>query len=478
MKALKKFPLKVLPLAIFISACSFIPSYQQPEVALEQQWMKTALTEQKGQSVQELGWREFFRDPQLQALIASALQYNHDLKTAALNIEMAAEKYNISRSNEFPTAVISTNATRSRTGTANSPTGNALYSSAYRAAVGINAFELDFFGRVSALSESALNTYLQTQEAKDSVQLSIIQNVAQAYYNARISRALMDLSEKVLDARKESTQLARLQMRAGVINGLTLKGYENANETAKADYQAYRRNYEQAKNALSVLVGIPVSQLKLPPAIDLNKQFANVHLPAGIPSAILSSRPDIRSAEYALRAANANIGAAKAALFPSISLTDNAGYASSELNNLFKGPNSFWSLTPSITLPIFNRSQLNANVRISELQQKKAVEDYQKAVQNAFKEVADALVAYETYAEQYAATARAVKAQAEVVRLERMRFKAGVSNGLTLIDAERVGYKAEESLLALQLNLLQNMVRLYTTMSGGLEEYGLKINTL
>lgn len=467
--------LKALPIAILLSACSFVPTYEQPNVALDQQWMTLALHQEQGKPLSELGWREFFRDPRLQKLIETALQHNHDLRNAALNVEAAAAQYDIQKSQQLPTVGLSASGTRSKAGAGNSPTGQAVYSNAYRATVGISSFELDFFGRVHALSEAALNNYLKTQEARDTAQLAVIQNVAKAYYTAQISQQLMALSEQVLKARQETTRLATLQLQAGVINAVAYKGYESANESARATYYQYQRNYEQAINALSVLVGLPVRELQLPPATDLEQQFAAMVLPAGIPSTVLEKRPDIRQAQYTLLAANANIGAAKAALFPSISLTGSAGYASSELNQLIKSPSSFWSIGPSISLPIFNRGALNNAVKVSEIQQKQAIESYQAAVQNAFKEVSNALIARETYAEQYAATARAVEAQNEVVKLERMRFKAGVSNGITLIDAERNGYAAQEGLLSLQLAMLQNMVTLYTAMGGGLSEYGVAL---
>lgn len=478
MKTAIQTTLKTLPLAVLLAACSFVPQYEQPQVPLDEQWMQLSISGQSGHTAQELGWRDYFQDPQLQALIAKALEHNHDLRTAALSVESAAAQYNIQKAAQLPTVGLSAGATRSRTGAdAANIAGNTspIYSTAYRAAVGINSFELDFFGRVRALTAAQLNTYLKTREARDAAQLAVIKNVAQAYYAARIYRNLMALSQQVLKARQETTRLARLQLQAGVITAVTYKNYEAANESAKADYYSYQRSYEQAVNALSVVVGLPVRQLELPEAAGLNSQFADLRIPAGIPSSVLENRPDIRQAEYQLLAANANIGAAKAALFPTISLTGSAGYASASLENLIRGPNSVLSIGPAISVPIFNRSALKGQVKVSEIAQKQAVEAYQSAVQNAFKEVSDALIARETYAEQYAAAARAVDAQDQAVNLERMRFKAGVTDGLTLIEAERNAYAAEENLLRLQLAILQNMVNLYTAMGGGLNEYGVSL---
>ncbi len=470
--------LKILPLALLVSACSFVPQFEKPEVNLSTRWVQMAIEEQSQNTednVQALGWREFFRDPQLQSLIATALEHNHNLKTAALNVQLAMEQYGIQKSNQLPSVGLNASAARSRTGATTSPTGKTLNGEKYSVGLGMSNFELDFFGRTQALSEAALNQYFQTQEARDAAQLSIIGAVAKAYYAARVSKALMDVSDRVLKARQESTRLAKMQYDAGIITGVTLHNYESAIETARADYYQFKRNYHQAQNALSVLLGVPVEQLSLPPSADLSAQFEAFHLPAGIPSSILQKRPDVRQAEYQLKAANANIGAAKAALFPRISLTSNLGYASTALRDLLKKPSLGWAISPSISLPIFDRKKLKSNVRVSELSQKIAVENYQQTLKTAFQEAANALIARQTYDKQHKATQRAVVAQNKAIRLEKMRFKAGITDGLTLIDAERNRFGTQQAELAVQLSLLQNMVSLYTAMGGGLSEYGVSL---
>ncbi|MBP3195375.1 MAG: efflux transporter outer membrane subunit [Cardiobacteriaceae bacterium] len=453
---------------LFLSACSFVPKYQEPEVPLADAWIPLSLqdkTQSSGKSALEIGWREYFREPQLQALISQALAANHDLKKAALSSQMAYESYGITKAQQIPTIGASASVARSRQ-------SEYAQGTVYSAALGISAFELDFFGRVRALSESALNSYLATNEARDAAQLSIINATASAYYQARISKALMDLADKVVKARLEMLKLAQLQAKTGVINAVTLKSYEAAVESARADFEAQERGYLQAMNALSVLIAVPYQQIQMPAPLPLNEQFVDLQVPAGIPSAVLRNRPDVRAAEFAIRAANGDIGAARAALFPTISLTASLGLASTELDELFKSQSKIWSISPSIAAPIFNRKALNANVKISELQQQAAVEDYAKTMQGAFREVSDALIARATYKRQYEATLRAVKAQKEALALERQRFKAGVSDGITLIDAERSTFAAEQGLLAVQLQLLVNSVQLYTAMGGGLAEYG------
>lgn len=463
--------LKTLPLAVLLGACSFVPKYEQPSEANPTTWMHAALQAQaQGQDAATLQWQNYFKDPQLRALIEIALQHNHDLQVAALNTQKAAETYHIQRLDQLPTINATGDVTRSRTGQASSSTRQAYESTAYQVGLGFTSFELDFFGRVRALSESALNTYLQTREAQDAAKLSVIQSVAQGYYSARIDKALMDLSQKVMETHEKSLQLAKLQFNAGVIDSVTLQGYQNQIASARASYFAYQRAYEQALNGLSVVLGKPYTQLQLPPAESLSEQFAQLKVPANIPSNILAVRPDIREAEYALKAANADIGAAKSALFPTISLTGSLGYASAELDDLLKGPNSFWSIGPSVTFPIFNRGQLRSEVKISEIEQKILVEQYRAAVESAFQEVGNALIARQTYAEQYQSTKAAADAEANVLQLQQQKFRAGIVDGMDLLTAESNNFTAQQEVLTTQLSLLQNLVALYTAMGGGLAD--------
>lgn len=464
--------LKILPLAIFLGACSFVPNYKEPALPQAEKWMAASLEAHPGgRKATELGFREYFLDPQLQELIRIALAHNHDLRRAALNTRKTAEIYHVRQSARAPSVVGTGGATRARTSGAINGSGEGRYSNNYTVAVGVSSFELDFFGRVRALSQAALDTYLQTREAQDAAQLAVIRSVSEGYYRARIAKALLQLAQQTLDSRRRTVELAQSQFDAGVIDTVTLKGYENAIETARAAYYRHQRSYEQAQNSLSVVLGVPYSQLSLPKLRALDEQFAELRVPAGIPSYILERRPDIRAAEYALRAADANIGAAKAALFPKISLTGQFGYASTELDELIKSPNALWSIGPSLSVPIFNRGRLRANVAISELNRTILVEDYQSAVASAFQEVGNALIARQTYQKQYQAERRAAQAQHEMLELERERFKAGVTDGLSLLDAERHDLLARENQLTTQLQLLHSLVTLYTAMGGGLAEY-------
>ena len=468
-----KTALKTLPLAVLLAACSFTPEYRQPQVDLPQSWMEVAIAEQggSGQTADQLGWREFFRDPQLQKLIEEAFAHNHNLKKAALNVQIAQAQYGIQRSGELPQVNANGTVNRSRTPRDLGGLPDGRVGDNYSVGLGAAAFELDFYGRVQAMSEQALNNYFSTREAQDAAKLTVLAAVAKTFYQARIAAAQMALAEDVLHSREESYRLSKLQYDAGLLTASALRGVEAQIESARGSHAEARRARQQALNALSLLVGRPVSQIDLPAAQDLREQFAALRVPAGIPSSVLLHRPDIREAEYQLKAANANIGAARAALYPTISLTGSLGFGSTELKNLIERPNLSWNIGPSVILPIFDRSKLQRNVEIAEAQQQMAVENYQSVVQGAFYEVADALVARETLAEQYEAQQRGNKAVAERQRLEKLRFNAGVSTALDLLDAERESYSSDQGLLATQLQILANNVDLYIAMGGGLAEY-------
>ncbi len=476
-----KHLLKPIPLALMLAGCSLAPSYQQPEAALPQNWMEVAIDEQghaSGQTAAETGWREYFRDPQLQALIEAALAHNHDLKKAALNIEIAQAQYGIQQTDYLPTVAANGSITRNRTARDLTGTGKARVATVHNLSLASAGFELDFYGRVKSMNDQALNRYLATFEARDAATLGIISAVAKTYYQARIAEAQKKLADEVLHSRQESYRLSKLQFDAGLMTGSDLSGVQTQIESARSSSAEAERARQKALNALSLLVGKPVSQLNLPAAGNLKKAFADLRLPGGIPATVLQNRPDIREAEYQLKAANANIGAARAALYPSISLTGNIGYSSPELDQMIKAPNLGWSIVPSITLPIFNRAKLNRAVDIAEAQQKILIETYQSTVQSAFYEVADALAARQTLAEQYAAQLRGNKAVSERLRLENLRFEAGISTALNRLDAQRESYASDQGLLATELQILLNNVDLYITMGGGLNEYGVKAPAL
>ncbi|MBS9781528.1 MAG: efflux transporter outer membrane subunit [Gammaproteobacteria bacterium] len=461
---------QAITLTLILGGCSLAPKYETPAVPMAEQWIGVALAEQNQQgtnnvSATELGWREFFTDARLQKLIETALTYNHDLKKAALNVEMAQAQYGISKADRLPMLGLSAGAKRSRQGKI---MGRSNISNAYNVGLGISNFELDFFGRVKNQSETALNKYLATKEARDAAQLSIINTVAKTYYQWQVAKELKDLSQKTLSARKKTYQLTLLRFREGIASGTDLSTTKSSVATAESAYQQQIRNTQQAENALAMLVGQPIAKLNLPDGKTLSKQFTDKVLFTDVPSKVLLNRPDIRQAEYQLKSANANIGVARARLFPSISLTANTGYASGELNNLISDSTRLWSIGPALNLPIFDMGKRKAGVTISEIQKKIAVENYLQAVQSAFRDVNDALVAKQTLSKQYQADKKAQKATAQTLRLVQLQVREGLANGLNLLDVERANFAMQQGILATQLKILNNQVDLYTALGGGL----------
>lgn len=455
--------------AMVLSACSMAPKYQQPQVFTDGDF-KYATQAQAEIKTHELGWRDYFTDPYLQELIGTALNNNKDLRVASLNVEAVEKQFRIQQAQRLPGINGNANMSRSRTAADFSQSGRANISEQYSVGLGVAAFELDLWGRVKSLSDAALNNYFSTREARDAAQLSLVAAVAKAYYAERFAEESMKVSQDVLQSREKSLRLASLKYKHGVSSKIDLRQAETLVESAKADYQAQLRNKEQAHNALVTLVGgqFPNS---LPNRASLNTQFAYSKLPAGLPSEMLLYRPDIRQAEYALKAANANIGAARAAFFPTISLTGSIGTGSNELGNLFTGPNKTWSFMPQLTLPIFNWGANKANLDLSKVRKEISVVQYEQAVQNAFQDVSDALVANATLKEQYESQRRSTNAEVDRNRLVQMRYDQGITDSMTLLDSQRQSYAARLALLGVQQQLLNSQVDLYKVLGGGLKAY-------
>ncbi len=461
----KKLPL-LLAISLSLASCTNLaPDYQRPAVDLSERWVGVALQAQQSNDLvaHELGWREFFRDPRLQLLIETALTHNHDLRKAALNVELTEQKYGIQRSDRLPMVGLSASAKRQHN-------FGGRISEQYQVGVGLSNFELDFFGRVKNQSEAALNQYLQTQEARDAAQLSIINAVAKLYYRWRVASDLRDWAQRTLQSRRKSLQLIQLRFREGLASGTDVSVARSLIATAMSSYQEQVRGVQQAENAMATLIGQPIERLSLPPALPLSQQFPAQSLFAELPSEVLLHRPDIRQAEYGLKAANANIGAARASLYPRITLTGNLGYVSPELKHLFDSPTRMWSIGPALELPIFDAGKRKSHIKITELQQKIAVESYQSAVQSAFQEIADALIARQTLDKQYQAEAQGLKASNNTLRMVKVQVREGLANGLNLLEVERNDFGMRQKLLATQLQCLSNQVTLYTALGGGLSE--------
>lgn len=457
----------VLLLAGLLAGCvSMAPTYERPEPNVA---VVTPAADGKAVDAAELGWREFFPDPQLQSLIASALEHNGDLRLAALNIEAARAQYNIQSAERLPTLDATGSFTRSRT--LSPQTGQRVTGSQYQVGLGIAAFELDFFGRVRSLSEAALAEYLATEAAQRAAQISLVAEVGRAYLTERALAEQLQLAQQALAARQDAYRLAQQRFQAGATSEADLRQQETLVEAARVSVAALARQRGQAANALAVLVGRPIGEL--PPPVSLAEQAIVAEIPAGMPSDLLIRRPDILAAEQRLIAANANIGAARAAFFPRITLTGNVGVASDELGDLFGSGTGLWSFMPQIRLPIFDAGRNRANLRLSEVRKNQAVVDYEQTIQRAFREVADALVARSALDEQVAAQERLRVAQSERLRLAEQRYRNGVASYLEVLDAQRELFDAEQALVQARQLRLTNTVDLYRALGGGLLEHSI-----
>lgn len=454
-------------LVAVLSGCSLMPAYERPESPVPANWKQAGAGDARLPAAADIGWQQYFADARLRELIALALQNNRDLRVAALNIEAARAQYGVARADQLPTVAVGGSMTRARTSADASPTGRETLGSIYSASLASTGFELDFFGRVKSLSTAALNQYLATQEARDAAQISLIAEVSKAYVAQRAADEAMRISKAALDSREKTYKLAKLRFNAGVISAIDLRQNETLIEAAHADYAVQSRLREQAGNALALLIGQQVPA-NLPPGLPLGKQVAVNALPAGLTADVLLRRPDIRQSEYQLQAANANIGAARAAFFPRISLTGSLGSVSRELGNLFTGPNLAWSFMPQISLPIFDFGRNQSNLDLSHARKNIAVAQYEKSIQGAFREVADQLAARRTLADQLASQERGYQAERDRLRLVQMRYDNGIASSLDLLDAQRQSYALEQALVVTRQAAMNNRIDLYKVLGGGL----------
>ena len=456
--------------AMVLSACNLAPKYQQPQVFTDTSEFKYATQANSDIKTYDLGWQEYFADPQLKQLIALALENNRDLRVAALNVEAVEKQYRIQRADLFPGINASGSMNKSRTAADFRGANSAAVSKQYSVGLGVTSYELDLWGKIRNLSDAALNEYFSTREARDAAQISLIATVAKAYYAERFANEAMKVSQNVLNTREKSYRLADLKYKHGVSNKIDLRTAETLVESAKADYQSQLRAREQARNALVTLIGGNYPS-EIAAQASLDKQFAYASLPSGLPSEMLLYRPDIRQAEYKLKAANANIGAARAAFFPSISLTGTIGSGSVQLDNLFTGPNRTWSFMPQISIPLFNWGANKAGLDLTRVRKEISVTQYEQAVQEAFQDVSDVLVANATLKQQYASQLKGTNAELDRNRLMQMRVDHGIADSLTMLDSQRQSYAAQLALLGVQQQWLNSRVDLYKVLGGGLKAY-------
>lgn len=419
----------------------------------------------------EIGWRDFFADPRLDQLVATALQRNRDLAVAVAQIEEARGQYRIQDAERLPQLGATADATRSRVSGAQlgAPEAGSITSNRFSVGVGVTGFELDFWGRVRNLSEAARSEYLATVQAERAFRLTLIRDVASTYFASREAEERIELAEATVKSREEGLRLAKRRLDAGVTSALDFRQAESLLTQAETELAGLRLAKAQSDNFLTVLVGGPIEQA-LPQPLSLASQKNGTTIAAGLPSELLVARPDVLAAEERLRAARANIGAARAAFFPSISLTGNAGFASSELDGLFGGDNFTWSFGPSISLPIFNWGALQGNLTVAKARENIQIATYERTVQGAFQEVADALAGRRYLSDQVAAQMRAVDAQRAIAEIARIRYREGVANYLEVLDAERNLFTAEQTLIATRRSELENLVSLYIALGGGATE--------
>ncbi|HEX2010989.1 MAG TPA: efflux transporter outer membrane subunit [Roseateles sp.] len=447
--------------ALLLSGCmSLAPKHERPAAPVASDWPTPATA--GAQKAAELPWQSFYAgDARLRELIGLALQNNRDLRVALLNVEKARAQYRITDPSRLPTVGAGFSSSRSP-----AASGNGSISSVYQAGLQVTAYELDLFGKLKSNSDAAMASYLATAEGQRAARLSLVAAVAAAQLNLQAGEELLTLARQTLATREDSLRLTRLKFDAGSASALDLSTAESSSGAARASLASSQRSRDEALNALVLLVGQP-----LPRELSAAQPLQGLSLPdvpAGLPSEVLVTRPDVLQAEQQLIAANASIGAARAAFFPSITLTASAGTASTQLSELFQ--HSAWSFASQILMPIFDAGRNQANLDVAKANQGIAVAQYEKAVQTAFREVADALAGHATLDEQL--SAQALQAQAEAKRLElvELRFKNGVSNTLELLDAQRSSYAAQQALLQVRLAKALNRVQLYKVLGGGLDQ--------
>mgnify|MGYP003599788607 FL=1 len=447
----------VSALALALTACQ---SMRGPEPVAQANIPGTYLGNASGTSIAEQGYKNFFADQRLVQVLDLALANNRDLRTAALNIQRAQQQYQITSNNQLPTIGASGDVLRQDQG--------AGAQTRYNVGLGVTAYELDFWGRVRSLKDNALDNYLATASARDATQIALVGQVAQAWLSYSFANANLKLADQTLKAQLDSYNLNKKRFDVGIDSEVPVRQAQISVETARNDVANYKTQIAQAQNLLNLFVGQTVPN-ELLPKQRLTRVTNASALTSGLPSDLLNNRPDVKSAEYQLSAAGANIGAAKARLFPTISLTGSAGYASTDLSDLFKSGAFVWAVGPSLDIPIFDWGTRRANVKISETDQQIALSDYEKSIQSAFREVNDALAVRQNIGDRLTAQRRLVDATNTTYKLSNARFRAGIDSFLTVLDAQRGSYAAEQGLLLLEQANLNNQVELYKTLGGGVK---------
>lgn len=468
-----------------LAGCSMIPKYERPAAPIAAEWPASSWMAESAQApagtgpaaatapavpAADIEWQSFFSDLKLRQLIEAALRNNRDLRIAVLNIEQARAQFQIRRADQFPTVNAGLSGSRQPKADGN---GDSSITSTYSAGLLVTSYELDFFGRVASLKEAALAQYLATEEGRKTTQISLIAAVANTYLSLLADEELLRITQQTLATREESFKLSKLRFDNGVTSELDFRQAESLTEAARVSLAQLVRQRALDQNALTLLLGQPLTgdlAVALPAGKGLADAPIMVDVPAGLPSDLLTRRPDIRQAEQQLLAANADIGAARAAFFPRISLTASAGSASSHLSGLFKSGSYGWTLAPQLLLPIFDAGRNRAGLDSANAGRDIAVAQYEKSIQTAFREVSDALAGRATLGEQLRAQQAQANAEATRFRLADLRYQNGVASYLDLLDAQRSLFAAQQAVVQTRLAQLQSQVTLYKTLGGGWKE--------
>lgn len=462
-------------IALFaISGCTMAPGYTRPDSPVPADWPSgpaygDSAAQPDAKVVAGIRWQEFFINEQLQKLIGLALDNNRDLRVAVLNIERSRAQYQIQRSDLFPQVDAFASGTFQRLAEDFSGTGLPMNIHQYNVGLGVSSYELDLFGRVRSLKDQALEQYLATEQARRSVRISLVSQVAATYLTLAADRERLHLAEETLTSQLATYRLVKSRFEAGVSSAIDLHQAQTSVDAARVDIARYTTLVAQDENALNLVVGSTIGADLLPPTLS-ETLAALKDLRPGLTSDVLLNRPDILQAENLLRGANANIGAARAAFFPRITLLSSVGFGSDDLAGLFKDGSFVWKFLPQITVPIFDAGNNKANLTVAEVDRDIAVARYEKAIQNAFREVADALAQRGTIDDQLTAQQSLTNASSETYRLSRARYEKGVDSYLNVLDAQRSLYGAQQNLISTRLTRLTNLVTLYKVLGGGAAE--------
>jgi multidrug efflux system outer membrane protein len=462
----------LIVIVLGVTGCTLAPEYTRPAAPVPSDWPKGAAYQETGAATvvpaaSELNWERFFPDERLRQVIATALKNNRDLRLAALNVERARALYSIQRAELLPSVNAVGSMSRQRTPADLSTTGSVRTAERYDVSFGISAWEIDFFGRIRSLKDRALEEYLATDEARRSAQVLLVSTVAGAYLTLAADRESLSLARTTLETQEAAYRLIRKRHDVGLTSELDLLRAQSQVDAARGDVARYTQMAAQDENALNLLIGSPLPGELLP--AGLGSVIPPINISPGASSDLLLRRPDVLMAEHRLKAANANIGAARAAFFPRIALTTSIGTASAELSGLFKSASEVWSFAPQIVLPIFDARTWSA-YDATKIDREIAVAQYEKAIQVAFREVADALAVQGTVTRQIEAQQSLVDAFEAAYRLSNARYTKGIDGYLSVLDAQRSVYAAQRGLIVLHLARLVNQVTFYKILGGGQEE--------